>query len=298
MSAMLTYLAPIVRSGKTFYGLRARGVQALQALDKPANWAICRNSFDVLGPPDGSRPSTPEDATAMADTAPYHDRDGFIWYDGKLVPWREANLHVLSHGLHYASAVFEGERAYGGVIFELTQHSQRLSEGAKTMDFTIPYSVAEIDQACRDADQGQQAHRLLRAAHRLARQRDDGRLGAVDQDPSGHRRLGLGLLLPHGAAPQGHPHDHRPVSPARPRHGARQDQGRRPLHDLHAREAPRRAHGLCRRPDVRLARPCRRVHGRQHLLRQGRRAQHADARLLPRRHHAAHRHRPGQEARA
>ena len=47
-------------------------------------------------------------------TQPYHDRDGFIWYDGALVPWREAKLHVLSHGLHYASAVFEGERAYGG----------------------------------------------------------------------------------------------------------------------------------------------------------------------------------------
>ena len=86
----------------------------------------------------------------MADSVPYHDRDGFIWFDGKLVPWREANLHVLSHGLHYASAVFEGERAYGGEIFELTQHSQRLYEGAKTLDFTIPYSVAEIDQACRD----------------------------------------------------------------------------------------------------------------------------------------------------
>ena len=86
----------------------------------------------------------------MADLVPYHDRDGFIWFDGKLVPWREANLHVLSHGLHYASAVFEGERAYGGEIFELTQHSQRLYDGAKTMDFTIPYSVAEIDQACRD----------------------------------------------------------------------------------------------------------------------------------------------------
>ena len=66
------------------------------------------------------------------------------------MPWREANLHVLSHGLHYASAVFEGERAYGGEIFELTQHSQRLYDGAKTLDFTIPYSVAEIDQACRD----------------------------------------------------------------------------------------------------------------------------------------------------
>jgi branched-chain amino acid aminotransferase len=86
----------------------------------------------------------------MVDTAAYHDREGFIWFDGKLVPWREANVHVLTHALHYASAVFEGERAYGGEIFELTKHSQRLYDGAKAMDFTIPYSVAEIDQACRD----------------------------------------------------------------------------------------------------------------------------------------------------
>ena len=87
----------------------------------------------------------------MADVgAPYHDRDGFIWFDGKLVPWREANVHFLTHALHYASAVFEGERAYGGKIFELTKHSQRLYDGAKTLDFTIPYSVAEIDQACSD----------------------------------------------------------------------------------------------------------------------------------------------------
>src|SRR5947207_10194367 len=71
----------------------------------------------------------------MADLVPYHDRDGFIWFDGKLVPWREANLHVLSHALHYASAVFEGERASGGEIFALSQHSQRLYEGAKTLDF-------------------------------------------------------------------------------------------------------------------------------------------------------------------
>jgi branched-chain amino acid aminotransferase len=86
----------------------------------------------------------------MVDTAAYHDRDGFIWLDGKLGPWREANVHVLTHALHYASAVFEGERAYSGEIFELTKHSQRLYDGAKVMDFTIPYSVAEIDQACRD----------------------------------------------------------------------------------------------------------------------------------------------------
>ncbi len=86
----------------------------------------------------------------MAALVPYHDRDGFIWMDGKLVPWREANLHVLTHGLHYASAVFEGERAYGGEIFKLTEHTERLVAGARTMDFEIPYSVAEIDAACRE----------------------------------------------------------------------------------------------------------------------------------------------------
>jgi branched-chain amino acid aminotransferase len=81
---------------------------------------------------------------------PYDDRDGFIWMNGKLVPWRDAKLHVLSHGLHYGSAVFEGERAYGGVIYKLTQHTERLVDGARTLDFEIPYSVAAIDQACRD----------------------------------------------------------------------------------------------------------------------------------------------------
>lgn len=85
----------------------------------------------------------------MADLVPYHDRDGFIWLDGALVPWREAKVHVLTHALHYASAVFEGERAYDGQIFKLTEHSERLVEGARTMDFEIPYSVAEIDAACR-----------------------------------------------------------------------------------------------------------------------------------------------------
>lgn len=75
--------------------------------------------------------------------------DGVIWYDGKLVPWSEAQLHVLSHGLHYASCVFEGERAYGGRIFKSTEHSERLRNSAEILDFTIPYSVAEIDAAKR-----------------------------------------------------------------------------------------------------------------------------------------------------
>lgn len=81
---------------------------------------------------------------------PYDDRDGLIWLDGKLIPFRDAKLHVLSHGLHYASCVFEGERAYGGEVFHLTEHSQRLIDSAKLMDFTLPYSVEEIDRATRE----------------------------------------------------------------------------------------------------------------------------------------------------
>lgn len=77
----------------------------------------------------------------------YDRLEGVIWYDGKLVPWADANLHVLSHGLHYASAVFEGERAYGGQIFKCTEHSERLKRSANILDFEIPYSVAEIDAA-------------------------------------------------------------------------------------------------------------------------------------------------------
>jgi branched-chain amino acid aminotransferase len=86
----------------------------------------------------------------MADLVPYHDRDGLIWFDGELLPWRDAKVHVLTHALHYASAVFEGERAYDGEIFKLSEHSQRLIDGAKIMDFEIPYTVDQIDQACRD----------------------------------------------------------------------------------------------------------------------------------------------------
>jgi branched-chain amino acid aminotransferase len=82
-------------------------------------------------------------------TLPFDQRDGVIWYDGKLVPWADAKLHVLSHGLHYASCVFEGERAYGGDIFKCSEHSERLRESARWLDFEIPYSVAEIDAAKR-----------------------------------------------------------------------------------------------------------------------------------------------------
>jgi branched-chain amino acid aminotransferase len=80
----------------------------------------------------------------------FADLEGLIWYNGDMVPWREADVHVLTHGLHYASCVFEGERVYEGEIFKLTEHSERLVHSADVLDFEIPYSVAEIDQACRD----------------------------------------------------------------------------------------------------------------------------------------------------
>jgi len=81
---------------------------------------------------------------------PFDDRDGFIWWDGEMIPWRDAKLHVLTHGLHYASAVFEGERAYGGNIFKLEAHTQRLIQSGKLLGFDIPYSAGEINQACVD----------------------------------------------------------------------------------------------------------------------------------------------------
>lgn len=80
---------------------------------------------------------------------PFDQRDGWIWLDGAMVPWREAGVHVLSHGLHYASAVFEGERAYAGHIFRLRDHTDRLHASARIMGFEIPWTAEQIDAACQ-----------------------------------------------------------------------------------------------------------------------------------------------------
>ena len=84
----------------------------------------------------------------MAASQPFDQRDGDIWLNGEFVPWSTAQLHVLSHALHYASSVFEGERAYGGQIFKLTEHTQRLFRSAEFLDMKIPFTIAEIDNAC------------------------------------------------------------------------------------------------------------------------------------------------------
>jgi branched-chain amino acid aminotransferase len=80
-------------------------------------------------------------------TMAFDERPDAIWFDGKLIPTSEAKVSVLTHGLHYASCVFEGERAYGGVIYKGTEHTERLKRSANILDFEIPYSVAEIDAA-------------------------------------------------------------------------------------------------------------------------------------------------------
>jgi branched-chain amino acid aminotransferase len=77
----------------------------------------------------------------------YDDRDGVIWMDGALVPWREANVHILTHAMHYASSVFEGERCYNGRIFKSREHSERLKISANLIDFEIPYTIDEIEAA-------------------------------------------------------------------------------------------------------------------------------------------------------
>ena len=82
-----------------------------------------------------------------APSKPYHDRDGFIWFDGELKPWRECQVHLLTHSLHYGSAVFEGERAYNGKIFKSRQHSERLIRSAEIVGYKIPWTAEQIDAA-------------------------------------------------------------------------------------------------------------------------------------------------------
>jgi branched-chain amino acid aminotransferase len=84
----------------------------------------------------------------MSETRGFDDREGLIWFDGKLVPWRDARVHVLTHALHYGSSVFEGQRAYNGAIFRLSDHSQRLVDSARILGFELPWGRDEIDAAC------------------------------------------------------------------------------------------------------------------------------------------------------
>ena len=84
------------------------------------------------------------------ESVPYDKRSGKIWFNGKTVDWRDANIHILNHGLHYASCVFEGERVYDGEIFKLAEHTERLFYSAERMGIKVPYSKKEINDACKN----------------------------------------------------------------------------------------------------------------------------------------------------
>ena len=83
------------------------------------------------------------------ETIPYDKRSGKIWFNGEMLDWKNGKIHVLNHGLHYASCVFEGERVYDGEIFKLEEHTERLFYSAKRMGIKIPYSISEINDACK-----------------------------------------------------------------------------------------------------------------------------------------------------
>ena len=116
-------------------------------------------------------------------SVPFDQLEGFIWMNGEFVKWADAKIHVLTHGLHYASAVFEGERAYGGEIFKLNEHTRRLHDSAKILGFTIPYSVETIDAACREV---LKANNLVDAYMRPVAWRGSEQMGVTAGDAAPH----------------------------------------------------------------------------------------------------------------
>ncbi len=159
----------------------------------------------------------------------YDDRDGFIWMDGTLVNWRDAKVHILTHALHYASSVFEGERCYNGKIFKGTEHSQRLRTSGELLDMPLPYSVAQIDAA---KEAVLKANGLTDAYVRAIAWRgageDMGRRLEEEPDPHGRGRLDLGQLL-WRRQDEGRQARHREMEAPSPRNDPPRGQGRRPF---------------------------------------------------------------------
>ena len=175
---------------------------------------------------------------------PYDDRDGFIWMDGTMAPWRDAKVHVLTHALHYASCVFEGERVYGGRIFKLTEHSERLAHSASVMGFELPYDVAAVDRACR---QVVVANGIGDGYVRPLAWRGAEMMGVSAQRCRIHLAIAAwtwpAYFTPEARLKGIRMTRARYARPA-PEHRADPEQGRRALHDLHAVQARGRGQGL------------------------------------------------------
>jgi branched-chain amino acid aminotransferase len=227
---------------------------------------------------------------------PMDQRDGWIWFDGQLVPWKDAKIHVLTHGLHYASSVFEGERAYGGEIFKSRLHTERLIQSGKTLDFTIPYSAStrSMPPSALVLEKNGLVDAYVRPG-RLARLRGAFGSRSQQQGAPGDRRLGVAeLLLGRGKA-QGHPARVEPWKRPSPETipSSAKAAGLYMICTLSKDAAM--ANGYRRCADARLSRLCGRGDRRQRVLHQGRRDPHADPRLLPQRPHPADADPTGQE---
>ena len=218
------------------------------------------------------------------------DRDGFIWLDGRLVPWRDSRVHVLTHALHYGSAVFEGERIYDGRVFRLAAHSARLINSARLLDYEIPWTRAEIEEATRAVVK---ANRLQAGYIRPIAWRGSEVMGVSAHRhlrASRHRAVGAGRPAVGAGARCRHQRHHGQVPPPVGRLRARPRQGGGPLPDLRHREGPGAEGGLRRCADARLEGRPRRIDRRQHLPGHRRQAGDAHAREFPGRHHPARRH--------
>ena len=228
-----------------------------------------------------------------APSLPMDDRDGVIWYNGKLVPWREAKVHVLVHSLHYGNAVFEGARIYNGKVFKLTEHSARLHKSAKMLAYELPYSVAELDAATKLVVK---ENKLESGYVRPLAWRGAEVIGVSAQGTKVHVMI--------AAFPWGAYYEQKAIKlitsrwkrPS-PESSARRQQGRGAVHHLHAGEGRGARRRLPGRADARLQGPALGSDRREPVPRAQRRTAHADDRDDPERHHAADRDGTGAQAR-
>ncbi len=217
-------------------------------------------------------------------------REGWIWFDGELKPWKDAKIHVLTHGLHYASCVFEGERAYGGEIFKSREHTERLIQSAARRSISpFPYSVDEIEAAKRLV---LEKNGLVDAYVRPVAWRGSEELSVPARNNKVHLAIAAWVWPSY-------------FSTEEKLKGIRLEwsKWKRPSPETIPSSAKAaglymictlvqgRGHGqrLCRRADAGLSRLCGRGHRRQRVLHQGRGDPHADAGLLPQRHRRARR---------
>ena len=181
-------------------------------------------------------------AAPSTNFVPYDDRDGWIWLDGVMTPWRESRIHVLTHSLHYGSCVFEGERAYEGKVFRSTDHSKRLHKSAELVGYKCPVPVSELDQIKLEV---MARNGLSDCYVRAFSWRGSEMMGVSAQQASIRTCVAVWHWGNYFGQEQGHPRHHVGLEEAIARHDPVGGESSRPLHDLHHVEAQGGSRGLC-----------------------------------------------------